>query len=106
MASLHAYHHQIHYLIETLSDPIFQATQDIAFNEKVVSASESKIRECEQELQTLNDLGASDSNWWGGRRASSERAAYLFSKMLAAERKIEALDKRNTELKKVLARGG
>ena len=54
----------------------------------------------------MKDIGAADSNWWGGRRASSERAAYLFSKMLAAERKIEALEKRNTELKKVLARGG
>lgn len=33
------------------------------------------------------------------------RAAYLFDKMLAAEMKIEALEKQNLELKKVLLKG-
>lgn len=55
---------------------------------------------------TLKSIGAADSSWWGGKRASSERAAYLFSKMLDAERKIEKLDKQTTELKKILAKGG
>ena len=88
-----------------LSDPIFQATQDIAFNDQIIAASESKIRACEEELITLKHIGAADS-WWGGKRASSERAAYLFNKMLEAERKIDKLDKQNTELKKIIARGG
>ena len=54
----------------------------------------------------LKDIGVADSSWWGGRRASAERAAYLLNNMLAAERKIEALEKRNAELKKVLSKGG
>lgn len=92
--------------ISTPPDPIFRATQDISFNEKSIASSESKIRACEDELMTLKDIGAADSTWWGGKRASSERAAYLFGKMLAAERKIEALEREITEMKKVLAKGG
>ena len=89
-----------------LSDPIFQATQDIAFNDQLIAASESKIRACEEELTTLKNIGTADSSWWGGKRASSERTAYLFSKMLEAERKIKKLDKQTTELKEILAKGG
>lgn len=87
-------------------DPIFRAIQDISFNEKVIVSSETKIKACEDELLRLKDIGGRDSSWWGGKRASSERAAYLFNNMLAAERKIEALEKRNTELKKILSKGG
>ncbi|KIM87636.1 hypothetical protein PILCRDRAFT_815213 [Piloderma croceum F 1598] len=94
------------YVFEQLvGDPIFQATQDIAFNEKVIASSESKIRVCEDELMRLKEIGA-DSSWWGSKRASSERAAYLYSNMLAAERKIEVLEKRNAEFKKILSKGG
>jgi len=95
------------YVFEQLvSDPIFQATQDIAFNEKIINEKVIKIRACEDELLRLKDIGVADSSWWGGKRASSERAAYLFSNMLTAERTIETLEKRNTELKKVLSKGG
>jgi hypothetical protein len=87
-------------------DPIFQATQDIAFNEKVIASSESTVRACEQELTTLKEIGTESSHWWGGRTASSARAAYLFAKMLAAETKIEVLERKNVEMKKVLAKGG
>jgi hypothetical protein len=72
----------------------------------VIASSESKIRASEDELMRLKDIGVADSSWWGGRRASAERAAYLLNNMLAAERKIEALEKRNAELKKVLSKGG
>jgi len=34
------------------------------------------------------------------------RAVYLLDKMLAAESKVEALERRNEELKKVFAKGG
>jgi hypothetical protein len=78
---------------------------NLANSEKVIASSESKIRVCEDELMRLKDIGV-DSSWWGSKRASSERAAYLYSNMLAAERKIEVLEKRNTELKKILSRGG
>jgi hypothetical protein len=48
--------------------------------------------------------------WWkfglGHRGATSLRGKYLFDKMLAAEKKIEVLEKKNLELKKVLAKGG
>jgi hypothetical protein len=55
----------------------------------------------------LKGICAVDSRWGGekGKKASSERAAYLFNKILIAERKIEALEKQNTELKTVLALG-
>jgi hypothetical protein len=78
----------------------------LADSEKVIASSESKIRVCEDELMRLKEIMAADSSWWGGKRASSERAAYLFNNMLVAERKIEALEKRNAELKKILSKGG
>jgi hypothetical protein len=46
-----------------------------------------------------------DSHWWG-KTGSSARAAYLSDKMLAAEAKIEALERQNAELKKILSKGG
>jgi hypothetical protein len=45
-------------------------------------------------------------HWWGRRTGPSARADYLFDKMLAAEAKLEVADKQNTELKKILAKGG
>lgn len=48
--------------------------------------------------------------WWafglGGAGETSLRRKYLFDKMLVSEKKIEALEKKNLELKKVLAKGG
>jgi hypothetical protein len=87
-------------------DSIFQATQDIAFNEKLITSAESTIKACEQELLTLKEIGKDDEHWWGGNSASSTRSRYLLSKMQASALKIEALERRNSELKKVLAKGG
>ena len=51
-----------------------------------------------------------DQPWWalgfGRRKASAARVRYLSEKMLDAERKIETLERKDKELKKVLARGG
>ena len=55
---------------------------------------------------TLKDLGGAYSSWWWwGQTPSSQRAKFLLNKMKDAEKKVEMLEKRNTELKKVLARG-
>jgi hypothetical protein len=88
-----------------VADPIFRASQDIAFNEKIISGAESTIKSCEQELATLKEIGM-DRSWWGGKTGSSARAAYLFDKVLAAVSKVEALEKQNSELKKMLSKGG
>lgn len=94
--------------ILTCADPIFRATQDIALNEKAISSAEKTVRTCEEELVTLKGiLGLESKIWWGavGRSVSSLRAKFLLEKMLSAEAKIEKLDKKNLELKEVLARG-
>ncbi|KAJ7057027.1 RNA12 protein-domain-containing protein [Mycena amicta] len=90
-----------------VSDPIFKATQDIAFNEKLISSYESAIKSCEQELLPLKEIGLQRHwLWGGGNSAASARARYLSSRMHAATAKIEVLEKRNVELKKVLTKGG
>jgi len=89
-----------------LLDPVFQATQDINFNEKIIAGSESTIKSCESELVLLREIKPeSSSHWWDGRTATSARAGYLLNKMLAASNKIETLERKNLELKKVLAKG-
>ncbi|KAJ7366516.1 RNA12 protein-domain-containing protein [Mycena albidolilacea] len=85
-----------------VNDSIFQATQDIAFNEKVIAAAENTVKACEIELLSLKDI----EGRWGGNAASSTRSRYLLSKMHASAMKIEALEDRNSELKKVLTKGG
>jgi len=94
------------YVFERLvEDPVFQASQDIAFNEKIIASSEATIKSCEQEIASVKEIGM-ESHWWGlgGRSATSMRAAYLFDKMLTAETKIEALEKQNSELKRLLSK--
>ncbi|KAH7927744.1 hypothetical protein BV22DRAFT_257665 [Leucogyrophana mollusca] len=96
------------YVFERLvNDSVFQATQDIYVNEKLISNAENTIRSCEVELSTLKDLsGMERSSLLGGRKASSERKEHLFKKMSSAQMKVQALEKRNVELKKVLSRNG
>ncbi|KAF8208542.1 exonuclease [Mycena galopus ATCC 62051] len=89
-----------------VNDSIFQAIQDIAFNEKSIASEESTIKTCEQELLSLKEIGRDFEHWWSTNAASSARAKYLLSKMQASTMKIEALEKRNSELKKVLVKGG
>lgn len=87
-------------------DPIFQAVQDIAYNEKVIASAETSLRSCEEELMKLKDIGMESPHWWGGQSATATRAAYLAKKMHVAEAKVEALEGKNADLKKILAKGG
>lgn len=86
------------------TDPIFQATQDIAYNQKIIASNEATIKACEDELMTLKEVEAGTSHWWGSRKAVSSRGEYLLKKMRAAVEKIEALERQNATLKKVLAK--
>ncbi|KAI0048209.1 exonuclease [Auriscalpium vulgare] len=94
------------YVFERLvKDPIFQATQDLAYNTKLVEAAEATIRACEQELTTLSAMPETSSSWsWS--RATDGRVRYLLGKLRGAQVTVERLDKTNGELKKTLARGG
>ncbi|KAJ7090200.1 RNA12 protein-domain-containing protein [Mycena belliarum] len=95
------------YVFERLvNDSVFQATQDIAFNEKLIVSAESTVKTCEQELLALKEIGTDVKHWWSGNSATSSRSHYLLAKMQASANKIEALERKNLELKKVLARGG
>ncbi|KAK0502922.1 RNA12 protein-domain-containing protein [Armillaria luteobubalina] len=86
-------------------DAIFQATQDLAFNEKVIATAEANIKAYEQELSTLKNMGADTSFWSNFSMSSvlSQRAKYLLSKAMTAQSKVETLEKQNVQLKKTLA---
>jgi hypothetical protein len=70
------------------------------------------VRTCEEELEKLSALGSGeDTSLWflglsslGRSQAALSRAKYLLEKMRAAVKKIEALEKKNGELKKALAK--
>ncbi|CCM03851.1 uncharacterized protein FIBRA_06000 [Fibroporia radiculosa] len=87
-----------------VQDAVFRAIQDIAFNEKIIAASESTVKSCEQELLTLKDVDAGTADWWGSRTAVRERSNYLLKKMRLAEEKVELLEKQNANLKKILSK--
>ncbi|KIP10314.1 hypothetical protein PHLGIDRAFT_28547 [Phlebiopsis gigantea 11061_1 CR5-6] len=93
------------YVFEKLvHDPIFQASQEITYNQKIIASNEVIVKACEEELMTLKEVEAGTSHWWGSRRAVSTRGEYLLRKMRAAVEKIEALEKQNAALKKTLAK--
>ncbi|KAJ7745975.1 RNA12 protein-domain-containing protein [Mycena olivaceomarginata] len=77
-----------------VNDSIFQATQDIAFNEKVIAAAEGIVKACELELLSLKDI---EGGWWGN--AASSTHARIGDEDRGSGRQ-------NSELKKVLAKGG
>ncbi|KAK0228223.1 RNA12 protein-domain-containing protein [Armillaria fumosa] len=85
-------------------DAIFQATQDLAFNEKVIATAEANIKAYEQELSTLKNMGADTSFWSNFSMSSvlSQRAKYLLNKAMTAQSKVETLEKQNVLLKKTL----
>ncbi|KAF9036944.1 hypothetical protein BDZ89DRAFT_946218 [Hymenopellis radicata] len=89
-------------------DPIFQATQDLAFNEKVIAGAESNVKAYEDELLKLKDMGA-DTGFWAsiaGTSTLSQRARYLLDKIRLYQTKIESLERKNAGLKRVLANVG
>ncbi|KAG7452882.1 exonuclease [Guyanagaster necrorhizus] len=85
-------------------DAIFQATQDLAFNEKVIVSAETSIKAYEQELTTLKDMGADTSLWsnLGSSSVLSRRAKYILNKAKVAQTKVETLERQNLLLKKTL----
>jgi hypothetical protein len=87
-------------------DPVFRATQDLAFNAKLIESAEAIIRACEQELQVLRTIGFDSGHWWSGATATEIRSKYLLERMGNAQATLQKLEKYNGELKKVLARGG
>ncbi|KAI0273842.1 RNA12 protein-domain-containing protein [Gloeopeniophorella convolvens] len=95
------------YVFERLvNDPVFQATQDLAYNTKLVESAEATVKTCEQELQVLRTIGLDAEHWWSSATATGIRARYLMDKMAGAQTTLEKLEKRNGELKKVLTKGG
>lgn len=83
-------------------DPTFRATQEIEFNNRLISAAEVTIVKCEDELLKLTEIQKESSTWSGN--SSSRRSQYLLKKMMDAERKLEDLEMKNVELKKTLAK--
>lgn len=91
-----------------VGDKIFEATQEIAYNEKQVAEAESKIKAYENELASLTDTMHKEKqlSWFWGSSACHSRARYVGKKLAAAERKVETLERKNDQLKRVLAGGG
>lgn len=90
---------------EFCPDPIFQASQDLASNTRLIDSADATVRACEQELQVLRTIELDSGHWWSGATAMGIRAKYLMHKMANAQGTLEKLEKHNGELKKVLARG-
>lgn len=65
--------------------------------------AESTVKACEQELLILKEI-TKDSSWLSSHSASNSRASYLSKKMYAAEKKIEALEKKNTNWRYLLSK--
>jgi hypothetical protein len=87
-------------------DPIFQATQDLSFNAKLIENAEATVLACEQELQVLRVIGFDSAHWWSRTTATGIRAKYLMERMANAQATLQKLEKESGELKKVLAKGG
>lgn len=89
-------------------DRLFEATQELAYNERQIAEAEAKIKGCENELVVLMDTvkKESEQRWWGwhlfGRSACWGRMRYVGDKLAVAERKLEALEKKNNEWKRVI----
>ncbi|KAG9318163.1 RNA12 protein-domain-containing protein [Chiua virens] len=90
-----------------VNDPVFQATQDITVNDKLIAGADSIIKACETELATLQEISGAESVWrslWGSKRASIERRRYLLKKVYDAQVRIQTLEKQNVDLRKTLAK--
>jgi len=85
-------------------DAVFQATQDLAFNAKLIESAEATVRACEQELQVLRTIGVDSGHWWSGATVTGIREKYVLERMGSAQATLQKLEKQNGELKKVLAR--
>lgn len=87
-----------------MSDTVFSAMQDIDYNKQLITASESTIKACEEELLRLTGIAEyARSSVFGTDRAVSLRTRYLLNTMGQASAKIESLERANAKLKKLLA---
>ncbi|PPQ63196.1 hypothetical protein CVT24_005741, partial [Panaeolus cyanescens] len=89
-----------------VDDRTFQATQDLAFNEKYIKELEEKIKTYEQELSILRStMKNEDRSWWDFRKSPlHDRAQHVGSKLATTQRKVHTLDRKNSELKRFLAK--
>lgn len=79
--------------------------QDIDYNKQLITASESMIKACEEELARLTGIGEyTKSSIFGTDRAVTLRTRYLLNSMGEASAKIESLERANAKLKKLLAK--
>ncbi|KAH0584119.1 hypothetical protein H2248_009688 [Termitomyces sp. 'cryptogamus'] len=93
-----------------VNDPIFRATQEISLNEKVIAAAEKTVKSCEEELITISSIASRTRlPWWqfgcGDIHGTSVRSKHLAEKLASSAKKIAVLEKKNLELKRVLAKG-
>ncbi|KAF8519313.1 RNA12 protein-domain-containing protein [Hysterangium stoloniferum] len=79
-----------------LSDRVFQATQEIACNELIISGAESTIKSAEAELVMLKDISIKS-------KKLDVRVNDLTTKLQDASRKIGTLENRNRRLKDELS---
>ena len=85
-----------------LADRVFQATQDIAYNELLISEAESTIKSAESELVILKDIVSGSWDHSSGTKKVNYRARYLTDKMQNTMERVERLEKENAVLKKAL----
>ncbi|KAF9070419.1 RNA12 protein-domain-containing protein [Rhodocollybia butyracea] len=87
-----------------VNDPVFRASQEIEFNNRLISGAEVTIQACEEELLKLTEIRRDTPTTWFGEDASSRRTQYLMKKMRDSELKLESLERKNVELKKSLTK--
>lgn len=89
-----------------VGDKVFEATQELAYNEKQIVEAEAKIRAYEAELAVLVDTMKKEAEqtwWWDfGSRAYRSRVRYLNDKLFAAGKKVEILERKNNDWKKII----
>ncbi|KAF5372862.1 hypothetical protein D9758_001752 [Tetrapyrgos nigripes] len=94
------------YVFERLvNDPIFRATQEITYNEKLIAAATETIKSCEVELLSLKEIRTAFSRYSIWRDPANNRANYLLGQMHNAESTLQKLQATNAELKKVFRTG-
>uniref|UniRef100_A0A8H7Y4C2 Mitochondrial escape protein 2 n=1 Tax=Psilocybe cubensis TaxID=181762 RepID=A0A8H7Y4C2_PSICU len=88
-----------------VNDKVFRATQELAYNEKQILDTEAKIQGYEQELSLLIDTMEKENRleWFMRPSRCRERTRVVGQKLYSATRKVEELEHKNVELKKILS---
>lgn len=99
----------LRYVFErVVGDRLFEATQELSYNEKQIAEAEGKIKKYEDELSVLVDTmkKENEQRWWVwrvfGRSACWGRVRYVGDKLADTERKLEALERKNNGWKRVI----